>query len=121
MRLKEFTFNKLLYYTTLMLGMVISAFFSVFLISNCIGAIVEGKFRVIPVLLLMSAPIAGYIWTFLKPKRGGLVMITGGFVLTVYLLFLGGFSEINMALIFGLPFIAPGFIYFFYWKRISKM
>jgi hypothetical protein len=120
-KFRALTFNKILSYVTLILGLLVSVFFSIFLIADSIGDIVEGKYRVIPIFLLMINSVAGYIWTFSKPKRGGLVMITGGIIMSIYLLFVGGFSEINMSLIFGLPFIVPGLIYFFCWKRIGIM
>jgi len=108
---------KILRYTALILGFQASAFFTFFLIAEGGSDLIEGKFRVIPIMLMMILAVAGFIWAVMKPLKGGLVMITGGIIMSVYLLLLGGFGEIFMSLIYGLPFIIPGAIFYFISKK----
>lgn len=116
---KTISFTRILYYLALILGLIVSVFFALFLIADGIGDLIEAKLRVIPILLMMIVAVLGYVWTFWKPKRGGLVMIFVGIIMAVYLLFLGGFGEFKMALIFGIPFIIPGSLFYFNWREGS--
>jgi len=62
----------------------------------------------------MIFTVIGYVWALSKPKQGSLIMISGGVVMAIYLLFLGGLIGIKMAMIYGLPFIIPGLIFYFF-------
>jgi len=57
--------------------------------------------------------VGGFIWAVLKPGPGPTIMISGGLIMAIYLLFVGGIDEYKMALIYGLPFIIPGVILYF--------
>lgn len=105
--------SKILHYIALILGFQASAFFLFFLISDGVGDLIDGKFSVIPILIMMIFTIIGYVWAFSKPKLGSVIMISGGVVMALYLIFLGGVVGIKMALIYGLPFIIPGLIFYF--------
>jgi hypothetical protein len=104
---------KILHYIALILGFQASAFFLFFLISEGVGSLIEGKIGIIPILILMLISVGGFVWSVIKPVSGPLILISGGLLNTVYLLFMGGISEYKMALIFGLPFIIPGVILYF--------
>jgi len=103
--------QKVLRYIGLTLGFLSSTFFILFLIAEGGAYLLEGKTRVIPIMLMMIMSVSGFIWAVAKPAKGSLLMIAGGVIMSVYLLLLGGFGEINMALIYGLPFIIPGVIF----------
>lgn len=105
--------TKILRYAGLILGFQASAFFTVFLISAGGAELLDGKIQVIPIMLMMILSVSGFIWAVAKPAKGSLLMIGGGFIMSVYLLLLGGFGEIKMSLIYGLPFIIPGVIFYF--------
>jgi hypothetical protein len=105
--------QKVLRYTGLALGFLASAFFTLFLIAEGGADLLEGKIRVIPIMLMMIMSVSGFIWAVAKPAKGSLIMIAGGVIMSVYLLLLGGFGEIKMALIYGLPFIIPGVIFYY--------
>ena len=105
--------NKILHYIALILGFQASAFFLFFLISDGFADLFDGKFSVIPILIMMIFTVIGYVWAISKPKQGSLIMISGGAVMALYLLFLGGMVGIKMALVYGLPFIIPGLIFYF--------
>jgi hypothetical protein len=101
---------KILHYLALILGFQASAFFLFFLIAEGGSNLFEGKYRVIPILVLMIVSVAGYILAISKPKPGSVIMILGGLAMAFYLLVIGGVNETVMALAFGLPFIIPGII-----------
>ena len=109
--------QKVLRYIGLTLGFLSSTFFILFLIAEGGAYLLEGKTRVIPIMLMMIMSVSGFIWAVAKPAKGSLLMIAGGVIMSVYLLLLGGFGEINMALIYGLPFIIPGVIFHFTSKK----
>jgi hypothetical protein len=106
--------TKILHYLALILGFQASAFFLFFLISDGVGDVIDGKFSVIPILMMMIFTVIGYFWALSKPKLGSMIMISGGVVMAIYLLFLGGLVGIKMAMIYGLPFIIPGLFFYFF-------
>jgi len=106
-------FTKILHYTALILGFQASVFFTLFLIAEGGADLFEGKTSVIPIMLMMIFTVFGYIHSIRKPGPGSQIMIAGGVIMAVYLLFLGGIDEIKMSLIYGLPFIIPGLIFYF--------
>jgi hypothetical protein len=112
--------TRILHYLALILGFQASAFFLFFLISDGVADIFEGKYSVIPILIMMIFTVIGYIWAISKPKLGSLIMISGGVVMALYLIMLGGIVGIKMALIYGLPFIIPGLIFYFVGGREKK-
>jgi uncharacterized membrane protein (UPF0136 family) len=109
--------TKILHYLALILGFQASAFFLFFLISDGVADLINGKYSVIPILIMMILTIIGYIWAISKPKLGSLIMISGGAVMAIYLILLGGTVGIKMALIYGLPFIIPGLIFYFVGRK----
>lgn len=108
---------KILHYIALILGFQASAFFLFFLISEGVGSLIAGKIGIIPILIMMLISIGGFVWSVIKPVPGPLIMISGGLLMAIYLLFIGGISEYKMALIYGLPFILPGILLHFTSKR----
>jgi len=111
---------RILHYIALILGFQASAFFLFFLISDGVADLFSGKFSVIPILIMMIFTVIGYIWAISKPKLGSLIMISGGVVMAIYLIMLGGIIGIKMALIYGLPFIIPGLIFYFVSKSAKE-
>jgi len=105
--------SRILHYIALILGFQASAFFLFFLISDGVVDLFDGKYSVIPILIMMIFTVIGYVWAITKPKLGSLIMISGGVVMALYLIMLGGTVGIKMALIYGLPFIIPGLIFYF--------
>ena len=111
---------RILHYIALILGFQASAFFLFFLISDGVADLFSGKFSVIPILIMMIFTVIGYIWAISKPKLGSLIMISGGVVMAIYLIMLGGIIGIKMALVYGLPFIIPGLIFYFVSKSAKE-
>jgi hypothetical protein len=113
MEIRAMNLTKFFYYLAVIVGFQASVFFIFILITDASGFLIEGKTGVIPILLMMVFTVGGYVLTFSKQIQGSLIMISGGFIMAVYLIFLGGIGEYQMALIFGLPFIIPGLIFYF--------
>ncbi len=109
--------TRILHYIALIIGFQASAFFIFFLISDGVADLIDGKFSVIPILIMMIFTVIGYFWAISKPTLGSLIMISGGVVMALYLIVLGGMVGIKMALVYGLPFIIPGIIFYFVGKR----
>jgi len=105
--------TKILHLLALILGFQASAFFIFFLISEGGANLFEGKTSVIPFMLMMIFTVGGYAYALWKPRTGALIMISGGMIMAFYLLYIGGISEIKMSMIFGLPFIIPGLVFYF--------
>ena len=103
---------KILHYTALLLGFQASVFFMFFLLAEGAADLIEGKVAVIPIMIIMMIAVAGFIWAVASPRKGSLLMIVSGIVLTLYLLIIAGIGEIGMGLIFGLPFIVPGILFY---------
>ena len=96
----------------LIIGFFPVTFFIFFLIGEGFAQLFEGRFRVLPVLILMILSVSGYIMAWRKRyKAGGLVMVSGGLAMSIFLLILGGFSDLTMAMIFSLSFVVPGFLF----------
>lgn len=114
-------FSKILNYTALILGFQASVFFTLFLIAEGGAELLEGKISVIPIMMMMIFTVAGFIYAIRKPEKGSLIMIAGGVIMAVYLMFMGGIGELKMSLIYGLPFIIPGLILFFNSKKKRKV
>ena len=104
--------GKILHYTALLLGFQASVFFTFFLLAEGAADLIEGKVAVIPIMIIMMIAVAGFIWAVASPRKGSLLMIVSGIVLTLYLLIIAGIGEIGMGLIFGLPFIVPGILFY---------
>ena len=111
---------KIIHYTALILGFQASAFFLFFLIADSCIYLFEGKTNVIPILLMMIFTVGGFVWEIAKPGKGSLPMIAGGVIMAIYLIILGGLSEYKMALIYGMPFILPGLVFYYTSKTKSK-
>ncbi len=104
---------KILRYAAIILGFQASAFFSLFLITIAGTELIDGKARVIPILIMMIFSVSGYIWAVYNSVKGSLVMISGGAIMAIYLMFMGGSGKIEIALIYGLPFIVPGALFYY--------
>lgn len=101
-----------LYYTAMVLAFLSSAFFMLFLIGEGITDLIHGSLQVIPIMLMILFTVSGFFLAFKRPKQGGLIMTSGGFIMMIYLLIMGGSNAWYAAIIYGLPFIIPGLMLF---------
>jgi hypothetical protein len=111
---------KILRYIAVILGFQASAFFLFFLIFEGAADLLEAKFRILPLFLMMIYTVTGFVLAITKAGRGGFIMVSGGAIMAVYLLFMGGIGEYKMALIYGLPFIIPGSVFYYLGRKKSS-
>lgn len=52
----------------------------------------------------------GFVVSFRKKKLGGKIMLTAGLASGIFLLILGGFKNIDAALIYATPFVVSGLL-----------
>jgi len=97
--------------TALVLGFLPAIFFLLFLIGEGLAELFDGKLGVLPILIMMLLTVSGYILAWKLPRHGGIIMITGGLLMGIYLIISGGFSEWLMASVYSLPFIIPGALF----------
>jgi len=70
-------------------------------------------------MLMMLYTVGGFVLSVKKPLKGSIIMISGGLIMAIYLLIIGGFDEIQMAMIYGLPFIIPGILFYYTAGKIN--
>jgi hypothetical protein len=105
--------SRWLYYVAMLLAFLSSAFFMLFLIGEGITDLFNGALQVIPIILMILFTVSGFFLAFKRPKQGGMILTTGGFIMMIYLFIMGGINAWYAAMIYGLPFIIPGFILIF--------
>ena len=102
------------------IGLISSTVYTIFLLSESIYDLTEGKSEVIPIMLLIISMVTGYLLGLRYPKTGPRVMIIASILTGIYLLIVGGIGEFKMALIFTLPFLIPGIILYYFPFNISS-
>jgi hypothetical protein len=100
-------------WTARALGFIPSFFFVLFLTGEGLPDLMAGKTDVIPIMVMILLSVAGYLVTWWKLRIGAVIMILGGLVMGIYLLFVGGDGIGRIAASFALPFIVPACIFFF--------
>jgi hypothetical protein len=68
-------------------------------------------------LLLMAFAFFGYIFSYFKPKEGGMVMTFAGIIMGLNMFYHGGIGDTNAALIYSLPFLIPGIMLWWVGRR----
>ncbi len=100
-------------------GLLVSGFFLLFIIGEGIPHIIKGEGdELIPFLPLVLLPVAGYFVTWFKEWQGAIIMIAGGIILLGYFLIQG---DINIALIYGMPFILAGSLFLLHISKRRKL
>jgi hypothetical protein len=105
--------DKYLHYTALALGFLPAAFFLLLLVGDSLNDLLEGKYKVIPILALILFTAAGYILAWKNARAGSRIMIAGGLAMAVYIVIMGGFPAWQAGVSFGLPFIVTGLLLLF--------
>lgn len=106
-------------WVTRVIGFISCAFFTAFFVGE--GGLTEFNIVLLPTIFMIGIAILGYIISWFSEKSGGILMIIGGVAQGIYLLLLGGLSDIDAALIYALPFCVPGLIFVACWKIRKKV
>ncbi len=111
---------KFIKYTALFIGFFISAFFLIFLVSECVIKMTQGLYSQIPLMIFLLLAVGGYVLAVMNKKAGIYFMLASSFLLMVYMLIVTNFKEIRPALIFGLPVLIPALMLYFVAKQKRK-
>jgi len=74
--------------------------------------------EMIPFIPLLVIPFAGYFVTWFKEFAGALMMIAGGIILLAFLIVKG---DTGLGLVYGIPFIAAGFLFLVHINKRSQL
>lgn len=113
--------NRTIKWLARILGLLGIAFFTRFLIIRMEGdwmVSLAGKLR--PFAILMLFGIAGYVFAWFREKEGGLVLIFSGMLLGLYLFYSGSRPPSFVSLIYGLPFMIPGLLFYYTAQQEDK-
>lgn len=96
------------------LGGLAVAFFGIFVLGEGIPDLRDVQdFQLRSMLLLLAFSSFAYFFAWFKPKEGGIAMAIAGAVMGLNMFYHGGIGDIIAALIYSLPFLIPGLI--FWW------
>ena len=94
------------------ISILVCGFFSFFLIGIGIPDFMKMNITHITLFnLLLALPILGYIIIIYRESMGAIVMLLGGIGLMIYHSY---YRDIDMALLFGLPFIICALLFFWH-------
>ena len=96
------------------LGGLAVAFFGIFVLGEGIPDLRNVQdFQLRSMLLLLAFSSFAFFFAWFKPKEGGIAMAIAGAVMGLNMFYHGGVGDAVAALIYSLPFIIPGVM--FWW------
>lgn len=103
--------HRLLLWTGRIGGLLVTLFFTAFIVGEGWSNFKEGKTsELLPALLLMAVPFFGYFLAWSRPLPGGWILIAGSLLLAGFFVYAGDYSMIAAyaapALLVGLCFLA---------------
>ena len=110
--------QKIIKWIARIIGGLAVIFFAAFFIGEGVPDLIEGaNGQLRSITILLGFAILGYIFAWFKEKEGGIVMTLSGFLMGMYMIFYGGTKDIVAALIYALPFIIPGLLFWWIGKE----
>ena len=100
------------------LGGMAILFFLSFMIGEGIpeiGNSENGQLR--SIISLFAFATLGYIFAWFREKEGGIFMMVAGFIMGADMFYIGGTKDVIAVLIYSLPFIIPGILFFLVGKK----
>ncbi len=94
------------------LGFLVCGFFLMFAIGEGVPEIAMGMTGALPILIMLLIALVGYIIAWFSERPGGAVLIVSAVAMAVYHFYIGGLENTKGALIYGLPFLIVGLIFF---------
>ncbi|KAA9040616.1 hypothetical protein FW778_00815 [Ginsengibacter hankyongi] len=93
-------------------SILVCGFFASFIIGIGLPDIMKMNFTHITLFnLLLALPLLGYVIVLFRENIGAIVMLLGGIALMIYHSY---YRDIDMAFIFGLPFIICALLFFWH-------
>jgi len=106
--------KKYLNWTARVIGGMAVLFFGIFVIPEGLGALKESQdFQFRSMMLLLAFTALAYFFALFRPKEGGVAMTLAGIVMGLDVYFLSKDGGITPVLIYSLPFLVPGLL--FWW------
>ncbi len=103
-------------------GLVSVVFFLVYFVSTGFGFLRdELKLEASSVSFMIFSASVGYIVAWFSELIGGIILVVGGGILAIYLMFLGGWYGLEGGMIYGLPFLFPGILFLLADKSSKKL
>ena len=94
------------------LGFLVCGFFLMFAIGEGVPELAKGMTGVLPILTMLIIALIGYVVAWFYERPGGAVLIASAVAMAVYHFYIGGLENAKGALIYGLPFLIVGIIFF---------
>ena len=105
------------------LGGLAVVFFGMFVFGEGIPDLKEiENFQLKSMLMLLVFAAFGYFFSWFREKEGGIVMTISGILMGMNMFYHGGAGDTEAALIYALPFLIPGLMFWWVgWKvKISN-
>ena len=113
--------RNLIKWSARIIGLFSSLYFLIFYVGNKIPEIISQQDRTsTSVLFLLLFTIAGYVFAWFKEREGGTVMVFGGLISGMYLFYQDATGNTMMIIIYALPFLIPGLLFYWYSTLINK-
>jgi hypothetical protein len=94
------------------MALLASVFFGVFLFEKDIPELILNKSpELLWFVLLVLLSMTGTIVSLWRRIPGGILLLAGGTGLILYFYFLSEWKDIPLMIVFGLPYILPGFLF----------
>ena len=96
-------------------------FFGAFFIGEGIPDLIKGSDgQLRSIMILMGFAFIGYLFAWFREKEGGYILVFSGVIMGLTLFYRGGQTDIIMVLVYSIPFILSGLLFFAYSKMIHK-
>jgi len=100
------------------LGGLAVIFFGIFVIGEGAYDLRDSQdFRFRSMLLLLAFTSVAYVFAWWKPREGGVAMSIAAVIMGLDLFYFGGTKVISGVLIYALPFLVPGLIFWYAGKE----
>ncbi len=93
-------------------GMAIVLFLSFIFGEGISGLKGSGNGQLRNIVLLLAFASLGYIFALFREKEGGIVMIAAGLIMGANMFYSGGTNDFVAVLIYSLPFVVPGVLFY---------
>jgi hypothetical protein len=93
-------------------------FFGVFLIGEGIPDLLKSyNGNLASMLILLGFAAMGYLFAWFREKEGGIILIISGCIMGLNMFYSGGLKDIVFVLVYSLPFIIAGILFFLVGKK----
>jgi hypothetical protein len=101
------------------IGGLAVVFFGAFIIGEGLPDMQDGiPSELRSTLILLGFAVLGYLFAWFREKEGGLTLTIAGVILGLNMFYMGGTKDTWTVLIFSLPFLVPGVM--FWWIGLEK-